>query len=61
MIHRIEPGWLRTSDALHKRERRQRRRSRRRPDERVKRADDPQVQEVLGPEAMTPGTFDLVA
>ncbi|MCH7592863.1 MAG: hypothetical protein IH989_08805 [Planctomycetes bacterium] len=60
MIHPIDSGWLRTGDALHKRERRQRPRSRKHNDEGVKRDGEPQAQEILSPDVVK-GTFDLVA
>ena len=61
MIYPIEPGWLKTSDTLNKRERRQRRRGRTHRDETVKRDGDPHNQEILIPDANNQGTFDLVA
>lgn len=60
MIHPIDSGWLRTGDALHKRERRQRPRRRRHQDEGVKRDGEPQAQETLSPDAIE-RTFDQVA
>ena len=61
MIHPIDSGWLKTGDALHKRERRQRPRRRRRDkEEGVKREGEPQDHEILSADAIE-GTFDLVA
>ena len=60
MIHPIDSSWLKTGDALHKRERRQRRRTRRHRDEGVKRDEEAQDHEILTPDAIK-GTFDLVA
>ena len=61
MIYPIEPGWLRTSNALDKREHRQRRRGRTKRDEAVKRDGVPQDQEILFTDAITQATFDRVA
>ena len=62
MIYPVEPGWLRTSDALDRRERRQESRDRKRRDEGAKRGGGSrQHQEVPFPEAITRATFDLVA
>lgn len=60
MIHRIEPGYLRTNDALSRREERERRRRRRAPEPD---ADDTPVVDrpaILEEESETV-TLDLVA
>ena len=62
MIHRIEPGFLRTNDALNKRDRRQ---GRRRPRESDESRDDAPVTTVDLPAQTTPErasvALDLVA
>ena len=60
MIHPIDPGWLRTGDALSKQERRQRRRNRRFRDREEGEEEEPQGQGSLNPDEAKV-TFDLVA